>query len=237
MDDGFQFFDLLIPAMIAAFILLRLRRVLGRRTGNERPPPEPMKREADDAPDIVVPLPDRAQRAGRRKDDTDDTDEPDDTDDTDEPEVSGLTQLKIADPAFDQVAFLNGARGAFEIILSAFAAGDKRQLKSLLSDPVYRKFRDEIDRRGRQGERLETTLISIILADIVDVRMDGRAALVTVKLVSEQTNRLSNADEDEDENESIGAPPVESITDLWTFARDTGSGDPNWQLVETRSPD
>ena len=67
--------------------------------------------------------------------------------------------------------------------------------------------------------------------------MDGRAALVTVKLVSEQTNRLSSADEDEDENESIGAPPVESITDLWTFARDTGSGDPNWQLVETRSPD
>ena len=228
MDNGFQFFDLLIPAMIAAFILLRLRRVLGRRTGQERPPPEPMKREADDAPDIVVPLPDRAERAGRRKDDTDDTDEP---------EVSGLTQLKIADPAFDQVAFLNGARGAFEIILNAFAAGDKRQLKSLLSDPVYRKFRDEIDRRGRQGERLETTLISIILADIVDVRMDGRAALVTVKLVSEQTNRLSSADEDEDENESIGAPPVESITDLWTFARDTGSGDPNWQLVETRSPD
>lgn len=228
MDNGFQFFDLLIPAMIAAFILLRLRRVLGRRTGNERPPPEPMKREADDAPDIVVPLPDRAERAGRRKDDTDDTDEP---------EVSGLTQLKIADPAFDQVAFLNGARGAFEIILNAFAAGDKRQLKSLLSDAVYRKFRDEIDRRGRQGERLETTLISIILADIVDVRMDGRAALVTVKLVSEQTNRLSSADEDEDENESIGAPPVESITDLWTFARDTGSGDPNWQLVETRSPE
>ena len=228
MDNGFQFFDLLIPAMIAAFILLRLRRVLGRRTGQDRPPPEPMKREADDAPDIVVPLP---KRAGRRKDDSDDTDEPD------EPEVSGLTQLKIADPAFDQVAFLNGARGAFEIILNAFAAGDKRQLKSLLSDPVYRKFRDEIDRRGRQGERLETTLISIILADIVDVRMDGRAALVTVKLVSEQTNRLSSADEDEDENESLGAPPVESITDLWTFARDTGSGDPNWQLVETRSPD
>ena len=231
MDNGFQFFDLLIPAMIAAFILLRLRRVLGRRTGQDRPPPEPMKREADDAPDIVVPLP---ERAGRRKDDSDDTDEPDEPD---EPEVSGLTQLKIADPAFDQVAFLNGARGAFEIILNAFAAGDKRQLKSLLSDPVYRKFRDEIDRRGRQGERLETTLISIILADIVDVRMDGRAALVTVKLVSEQTNRLSSADEDEDENESLGAPPVESITDLWTFARDTGSGDPNWQLVETRSPD
>lgn len=228
MDNGFQFFDLLIPAMIAAFILLRLRRVLGRRTGNERPPPEPMKREADDAPDIVVPLPDRAERAGRRKDDTDDTDEP---------EVSGLTQLKIADPAFDQVVFLNGARGAFEIILNAFAAGDKRQLKSLLSDPVYRKFRDEIDRRGRQGERLETTLISIILADIVDVRMDGRAALVTVKLVSEQINERTSADEDEDETESIGAPPVESITDLWTFARDTGSGDPNWQLVETRSPE
>ncbi len=225
MDDGFQFFDLLIPAMIAAFILLRLRRALGRRTGHQRPPPEPMKREADDAPDIVVPLPDSAQRAGRRKDDTE------------ESEVSGLTQLKIADPTFDQVAFLNGARGAFEIILNAFAAGDKRQLKSLLSDPVYRKFRDEIDRRGRQGERLETTLISIILADIVDVRMDGSAALVTVKLVSEQINKRSSADEDEDENESIGAPPVESITDLWTFARDTSSGDPNWQLVETRSPE
>lgn len=232
MDNGFQFFDLLIPAMIAAFILLRLRRVLGRRTGQERPPPEPMKREADDmkreaddAPDIVVPLPDHAQRAGRRKDDSD------------EPEASGLTQLKIADPAFDEVTFLNGARDAFEIILGAFAAGDKRQLKSLLSDAVYRKFRDEIDRRGRQGERLETTLISIILADIVDVRMDGRTALVTVKLVSEQINERTSADEDEDENESIGAPPVESITDLWTFARDTSSGDPNWQLVETRSPE
>ena len=73
MENGLQFFDLLIPAMIALFILVRLRRVLGRRTGHERPPPEPMKREADDAPDIVVPLPDRAQREGRRKDDTSQT--------------------------------------------------------------------------------------------------------------------------------------------------------------------
>ena len=214
-----QFIDLLIFATVAAFLLYRLGRVLGRRTGNERPS------EPAEAQDRVVPLPKR-QREPRTNGET-------------QAELalggnSGLTQIKIADPTFDEQGFVQGARGAFEIILNAFAAGDRRRLRALLGDTVYRNFTSAIDRREKTGERLEATLVSIVLADLVEARMAGRQAMVTVKFLSEQINVTRNA-----AGEVTDGDPnhVVTVTDVWTFARDTRSRDPNWQLVETRDAD
>jgi predicted lipid-binding transport protein (Tim44 family) len=222
--QGFQFIDLLLFAMIAAFLVLRLHRVLGRRTGHE-PPPEQGPREAEDSGDSVIQLPDRGRRGAAPQEG-----EPPPS----VPAASGLTQVKIADPSFDEAGFLDGARAAFEMILAAFARGDKRELKTLLTGPVYDGFAREIDRRDKAGERLETTLVSFILADIVGAAMEGRKARVAVKFLTEQVNVLRNSAGD-----VIDGDPatVTKITDLWTFGRDTRARDPNWQLVETRSED
>jgi predicted lipid-binding transport protein (Tim44 family) len=226
--QGLHFLDLLLFAMIAAFLVLRLHRVLGRRTGHQRPP-EAKPREADSG-DRVIQLPDRT--GARAAAGAEDGPPP--------PPAgagrtgAGLTQVKIADPEFDESQFLDGARAAFEMILGAFANGDKRQLKQLLAPSVLEGFTAEIDRREKAGEQLETTLVSFILADIVGARMEGRKARVTVKFMTEQVNVLRNA-----AGEVVEGDPatVAKITDVWTFERDTRTRDPNWLLAETRSDD
>ena len=218
---GFQFIDLILFAMIAAFLVLRLHRVLGRRTGHQ-PPPKHRQREAEDGGE-VIPLPDRR---GER----DEAGAPP----TPPRGPAGMTQIKIADPGFDEANFLDGARYAFEMILSAYAEDDKRRLKSLLAPSVYEGFADEIDRREKAGESLETTLVSFILADIVGAAMEGRRARVTVKFLTEQVNVQRDAKGEVVEGD---ASTVAKITDIWTFERDTRGRDPNWQLVETRSED
>ena len=216
---GFQFIDLFLFAMIAAFLVLRLRRVLGRRTGHQPPP----KRQQREDGGEVITLPDRR---GER-------------DEAETPPAppcgpAGITQIKIADPSFDEATFLDGARYAFETILSAYADGDKRRLKSLLAPSVYEGFGDEIERREKAGESLETTLVSFILTDIVGAVMEDRRARVTVKFLTEQVNVQRDA---KGEVVDGDASTVAKITDIWTFERDTRGRDLNWQLVETRSED
>ena len=147
---------------------------------------------------------------------------------------SGLTQVKIADPNFDDNVFLDGAGAAFEIILGAFARGDKVQLRGLQDDTTYQNFLEEIERREGASERLETTLVSMIHTDITEAKMVDASARVTVKFVSEQVNVTRN---EADEVVAGDASHVATINDVWTFARDTRSKDPNWQLVETRAVD
>lgn len=230
MGDG-QFLDIILFAMIAAFLVLRLRSVLGKRTGHQRPPPaDPFARRRAEAQgparpgeegagtgdEKVIPLPGR-----------DGAPLPSD------PLAAGLTQIRIADPAFSPEGFLKGARAAFEMIVQAYARGDVRTLRNLLNDEVYERFAGAIAEREKAGETLETTLIGIDAADVVEARMDGRTAFVTVKFVSEQVNVTRAAD-----GTVIDGDPghVATITDIWTFARNTRARDPNWTLVETRSP-
>ncbi len=231
--QGFQFFDLFIFAMIAAFLVLRLHRVLGRRTGHQ-PPPEQSRRDTGESGE-VIPLPDRS---GQRDDAGDEArDEAEEAGAPPPPPrrgPAGMTQIKIADPGFDEVGFLDGARYAFETILDAYASGDKRSLKSLLAGPVYEGFANEIERREKANETLETTLVSFILADIVGAAMAGRKARVTVKFLTEQVNVLRDAHGDAVDGD---AATVAKITDVWTFERDTRSRDPNWQLADTDSED
>jgi predicted lipid-binding transport protein (Tim44 family) len=231
MGDG-QYLDIILFAMIAAFLVLRLRSVLGRRTGHERPPADrpPFQRRAEkpaaapaDAPveghDKVIDMTAREVRA----------EEPLPSD----PLAAGLTQIKIADPTFDSAGFLKGARVAFETIVQAYARGEANTLRPLLNDEVFQRFSAAIDERAKAGETLETTLIGIKSADITGARIDNRTAFVTVSFLSEQVNVTRSKD-----GATVDGDPnhVTEVHDIWTFARNTRARDPNWTLVETASP-
>jgi predicted lipid-binding transport protein (Tim44 family) len=222
MDGGFPFFDIIIFAAIAAFLVLRLRNVLGRRTGHQsRPDREPFQpgRVEDQVSDKVVHLPDRTSEERRAGEES--------------PLGAGITQIKVADPSFEQGSFLVGAKTAFEMILNAFARSDAETLRPLLSNEVYEDFAGAIKARREADHTLETTLVGITTADIIEAEMQGRTAFVTVKFVSEQVNVTRDSD-----GKVIEGDPghVTEVTDIWTFARNTRSRDPNWTLVATSSP-
>jgi predicted lipid-binding transport protein (Tim44 family) len=225
MGDFPHYFDIILFAMVAAFLILRLRSVLGRRTGHERRPESfsrPVERAGDRAGEKVVPL--AAPGAAPRP--------PLPTTKPPDAVAAGLERIRSADPAFDPTAFLEGARMAFEMIVAAFAAGDKAQLRPLLSDEVYKPFSGAIDERAAAGETLETRVLQLKSIDIVEAGVAGRTARVTVKFVTDQTNILRAHD-----GSIVDGHPDEPTekTDFWTFARDTRSNDPNWALVTTAS--
>jgi predicted lipid-binding transport protein (Tim44 family) len=146
--------------------------------------------------------------------------------------AEGLNRIQRADPSFDASHFIEGARTAFEMIVAAFAKGDKAELRPLLSDEVFQRFAMAIDERVAAKETLETHIERLSSVDIVEAGLAGRTAQVTLKLVSHQINVTRAMD-----GSSVdGTPgrPVEK-TDYWTFARDTRSSDPNWILVATSS--
>jgi predicted lipid-binding transport protein (Tim44 family) len=234
MSDGFAYIDILFFAMVAAFIALRLRSVLGRRTGHEQrrrsggifgPSRTNGAGEAKNGKDNVVALPDR-------------TDAPVEADAAitglaDGKVKTGLTQIRLADPSFDLSQFLAGARGAFEMIVEAYGAGDKDALRPLLADDVFDGFAGALDQRRAKGQTLESQLIAIRGADVVEARMHGSNARIAIRFASEQVNVVRDADG----NVLDGDPgTAEEVIDIWTFERDTRSTDPNWALVETRTP-
>lgn len=225
---GGGFLDIIIFAVIALFLVFRLRSVLGRRTGHERPPPDRLSPQKSEAPtnDNVVELADRAARP----EDAEDADSA--TEVSDDPLAAGLTQIKIADSNFDPLEFATGARSAFEMVVQAFAEGDLKTLRSLLNDEVYDNFSAAVQQREGADEELETTVIGVKKADIFEARVEGRMAFITLKFLSEQVNVTRDKG-----GEVIDGDPnrITEITDIWTFARNTRARDPNWTLVETRS--
>jgi predicted lipid-binding transport protein (Tim44 family) len=230
MSEGFAYIDILFFAMVAAFIALRLRSVLGRRTGHERRRTGGFAShngaaDGKGASDNVVALPDRSAA-------------PSETDaaiaDLADGKVkTGLTQVRLADPSFDLNQFLTGARAAFEMIVQAYAAGDKDALRPLLADDVFAGFAGAIDQRSADGHTLDTQLMAIEGAEVIEAGMQGSMARVSVRFTSEQVNVVRDADGKEVDGDSATA---EEVVDIWTFERDTRSSDPNWTLVETRTP-
>ena len=223
MGEG-SFLDILVLAAIAGFLILRLRSVLGRRTGTEQRRPNPLAqqpvrpdaRPADPrAPDNVVAMPDRARPAASG----------------DTAMANGLTQIKIADRSFSESSFAGGARAAFKMIVEAFARGDTATLRPLLSDELYDEFSEAIRERLAAGHTLEETVESVERAEIIDARMDGRTAFVTVRIGSRQQTVLRDADGTVIDG---SADQTVEVTDIWTFSRNTRATDPNWALVETR---
>ena len=232
MGEGFQFIDIIFFAMIAAFLVLRLRSVLGRRDGNENQLRNRFKAHQDDqSDDNVVELPDQSESSS---DDEDPEDSPLDAYEDDEQLFRGLSKIMETDPRFQPDEFLSGSRMAFELVLGAYAHGDAETLKPLLSPEVYANFAQAIRDREQAGETLEDTLVGIKSADIVEAYVENKTANINVKFVSEQIN----ATRDENGDVVDGDPnAVVKGVDFWTFARHTKSRDPNWTLVATSSLD
>jgi predicted lipid-binding transport protein (Tim44 family) len=221
MGGGFQFLDLIFFAAVAVFLVMRLRSVLGRRTGTEqrRDPFAGAPAEGQPAALPARALPDLAAKPAIGA-------EPP------SPLAVGIGHIREADPSFEETHFTAGARAAFEMILHAFAAGDAATLRPLLSDEVFANFNGAIEERRKAGHTLATTLVGIRSLDIIEADLQGRNAVVTVKIVSDQINVTQDAD-----GKTVEGDPtaVTAITDIWTFSRNTRSRDPNWSLVATRS--
>jgi predicted lipid-binding transport protein (Tim44 family) len=237
-------YDIILIGLVAVFLILRLRSVLGKRTGNERPPardpftppaPPTATPRVGDAPanqgnDNVVPLPTASAPAPRQ---SSATSGPGGIRATVMPTATaGVAAIRAADPSFEPIGFTGGGRAAFTAIVEAFAKGDTAALRSLLDGPTFSSFEAAIRGRVERKEKAETTLIGFEASDIAAAELQGTNASVTVRFVSEQINVLRNAD-----GQIIDGNPneVQKVIDLWTFRRDTKSGDPNWLLVKTES--
>jgi len=225
MGNGFPFLDILLFGMVALFLVLRLRNVLGRRTGHERQRPEPFIRRGSLEPGGAA--------TSDRHSTEDQALEAEGARPATESLESGLASVKSADRSFSEDNFLNGARVAFEMIVVGYGSGRTAELGALLSNDVLDNFNSATESRRRQGLVTETNLVSIKSANIVEAGLRGRTAFVTVKFVSEQIIVTKNA-----AGEVVEGDPnrVIEVTDIWIFARNTRSGDPNWTLVETRTP-
>ena len=215
---GSQLLDIILIASVAGFILFRLYSVLGRRTGHERPPQENYRFGSVPAQDTVGAAPKQLSHAA--------ADRPSD------PVASGLFDIGLADRAFDRDQFVKGARAAYEMILTAFAANDRDALKPLLSDEVYGAFDSVMRRREQNGEKATLTLVGFTDVKIIAAALKGSLAEITLAFGAQLISATTDAKGDVIDGD---AKSVQDITDVWTFSRDVRAHDPNWTLVATSS--
>lgn len=208
------FVDILIFAVIAIFLIMRLRNILGSREGFEQKqdnrPIQPVNQAESAREKKVVPL--RSSQL----------------------DGSGLEAVRRADPNFSDDTFMQGAASAFDMVLSAFADGDVTQLRRLLSFELYEEFSESIRLRNKNGDELGIEIISIDDVQLTDGQVVDNIASVTVTFVSTQTRTLTDRDGVVLEEDSMDST---ELTDIWVFERDTQIDDPNWKLVETRVPE
>lgn len=234
-DMGFFDFGTIFFLVAAVVIFFQLRNVLGRRTGHERPPFDPYTagrtRDKDaGASENVVSLP--RKRGAAEVEDAYKAIDAFAKPGTDL--NKGLRALKDADPSFEPKTFVDGAKMAYEMIVMAYADGDRKTLKNLLSKEVYDGFIAAIADRESRSEKIQSSFVGIDKADIVSAEMKGGEAHVTLRIVSE----LISATRDNAGAVIDGDPEtVAEVKDVWTFARDTRSRDPNWKLVATEAED
>ena len=209
--------DLILFAMIAAFLVLRLRSILGKRTGFEANPAVVAKAgpiagpvidaRAEPAAPPARPLPEPASPAGQ-----------------------ALAAMQAADRRFDPQGFIIGAEAAFRIIVTAFAAGDRMRLRPLLADGTYAAFDHAITAREAAGETQHTEIRDILEAEIREAHLAGKDASITLHIVSRQVNYTTG----QDGAPLSGTDGMTEIADLWTFARTLGQGDLAWKLTEAK---
>lgn len=227
-------FSTLIFFVAAVIVFLQLRGVLGKRTGNERPPFDPYAGSRRDKADPaakdsnVVTLPKRKSDGAR------DYSMVDQVAPEGSPVNAGLRTIRDADQSFNPAEFLNGAKMAYEMIVTAFADGDRKALKGLLSKEVYDGFLSAINDREMRGEKVESSFVGISKCEFSDAEMKGSEASVTLKLVSQLISATLGKDGQVVDGDREA---VTEVKDVWTFARDTRSRDPNWKLVATEAED
>jgi len=204
------FVDILIFAVIAVFLIFRLRSILGSREGFEqKPSSSPLSDRASDAENIISLHGEKANG-------------------------EGLEAVKRLDKQFSEDSFSQGAASAFGMILSAFAEGDIASLRRLLGYDLYEDFSESIRQRAREGDELSITIHDIQDVNLLDGEVSQNIASVTVKFTSIQSRKLADKDGVVIEEESFDET---ELTDIWVFERDISLADPNWKLVETRAED
>lgn len=226
--------DVLIFAAIAAFLVYRLKSVLGTRHGEERDRPNPFAEPPRTAHRPIGPIIDAESKiftprvlvpenysdiidAEKNKDGRIDT---------------GLSEIAAADAGFDPLSFMKGARAAFEMVVTAYAAGDRDTLKKLLSPGLYADFNAGISIRETAGQVMQVEIHRIKQARIIEAHLGGTMAYLTVDFDVEETM----ATKDKDGKVVEGNPDnIFNVEDIWTFSRDVRSSDPNWTLIETRT--
>ena len=237
MSEGFDIYTIII-LVLAVFIFLRLRSVLGTRTGNERRPPDPLARpqpKPEAANDKVIPLPQRnsgPQPVQPAADPEPAGDRWAGVAEPDGPIARGLDQIADAERGFDARGFVGGARAAYEMIVTAFAAGDRKTLKPLLAREVYDSFAAAISEREARGETVESNFVSIEKSEVSAVEVVGRSAQITVRFIS----KVITATRDKAGAVIDGsATEIADLVDVWTFARELNARDPNWRLISTEA--
>ena len=216
-------FSIVLLAMIAAFLGMRLYSVLGKRTGHEQEPVLPRERAAaspvrlDENDGSQAGVPASADTAGLVY----------------EPAAeAGLRQLLATDRSFDAGRFMEGAEAAYRMILEAYWAGDRDTLKDLCDQDSYQAFVDAIEARDARGERLDNRLVRIDSAKITAVTLTGGEGRITVHFRAD----ISAVTRDAEGNMIAGSMiDATETSDLWTFRRQIGSNDPNWVLDEAES--
>jgi predicted lipid-binding transport protein (Tim44 family) len=241
MPNVFDIYTIIFLAL-AVFIFLRLRSVLGQRTGRERPPYDPysardaVRSPATDNKIVTLPTPTQPSEAPARPAPVEAPaaagERWKDIAETGSAVAAGLDAIAAADTSFDAKHFITGARAAYEMIVTTFAEGDRRRLRSLLSREAYDGFDAAITEREGRGETAETRFVSIDGSTVTAAELRGRTAQITVRFVS----KLVSATRDRSGTVVDGnAEKVTDVTEVWTFARDISSRDPNWKIVATEA--
>jgi predicted lipid-binding transport protein (Tim44 family) len=213
---------IVLLALVALFVGLRLYAVLGRRTGHEQQPilrpAETPSAAAAEAPVTELPA-ERPERTGLVYE---------------EPAAPGIRAIVTADPEFDVARFLDGAQAAYRMVLDAFWAGDRESLRHLVGGHVLDAFEQAIAEREGLGHRLDNRLVTIERTVIEDARLSGRTAEIEVRFDAD----IAAVTRDSDGNLVAGTlSDAIPSRDVWTFRRTLGSGDPNWLLVDTDQAD
>lgn len=244
MQSSFDMTTLIFLGL-AVFVAWKLRSVLGQKNGSEQPPADPFRRQGqnrDAQPDLrvvdtpkndsnVIPLPGAAndRNAGENGQASTPANR---WEGLSAPIAAGLAAIAAKEPDFDHKVFLDASKRAYEYIVTAFANGDRKALKPLLAKDVYDGFDVAMSEREKRGEKAETTFVSIDKAELANVTNAAGAAQITVRFAS----KLISATRDGAGAVVEGDPGVVAdVTDVWTFARQLGAGDPNWILVATEA--
>ncbi len=219
MDSGIPYGDIIVLGAIAAFIILRYRAMLGEKSGRDAAdlraaPLEEYERiiqlPGRDAPIVPAKPAVPAKDYGALND--------------------TFAAIARIDREFTPEEFMNGARGAYEMVIEAYNKSDDETLKLLLSTPIYNNFKSQLREDAAQGRKHTTTLVVIARAEMTDARLRGNTAQITVDFHSEQVNLVRDRDDAIIEGDPSHQAAVE---DRWVFERNLGNTDPNWKVIET----
>lgn len=227
--------------IVAVVVLLRLRNVLGTRDGFERPPqrPDAPKNEDESDSDNVVSLPNRDRTVApanldKEKQRLKTEAEIERFAKGDAELTAGLNEVIAADDTFSPKGFMDGAISAYEMVVVAFAQGDRKTLKMILDKPVYEGFESAITERESRGETVDFTFVGFSDVNMVAAEIDGKNANVTVRYAAQVVSATKNEDGELIDGDEEA---VVNIADEWTFSRSVKSRDPNWKLVGTNQLD